>query len=942
MMIPSDGTASTTRTGNLRTAALLATTILVAFAVHAADGIAPDQPEPGSVEAIAAATTDPRFVSPWVAYVPDAQGIPSPSDHLGRIVGAAGALTRLEDIYGYLRVLAEASPRVHLEEIGRTEEGREILLVVVADQEGIRNLAALKAATASLADPRKTNPARAEQIIAGARPIYYINAGLHGDETGGPEAVLELAYRLAVSEQPMIRRIRERVMVLINPVSNPDGRAKMVDWYYRYLAGKTDYDTLPRQSPPYWGHYVFVDANRDAHQQTQQLTRAVYRMFWDYHPTVIHDLHEAMALLQTWNGTGPYNPNLDPIVTSEFLEMSFHEVTRMTALGMPGVWTWDFGEGYGFHYLDSIAMNHNAIGRGYETFGNATAETVRRVLDPSETTRRWFRPLPASGPLNWSMRDTVNYAQTGLLAILDFTAVHASEMLRNFYRKSYKSWQAGVAGNPYAFVIPEEQADRRRVADMIELLLRQGIEVARAREAFTVREGGFPQGSIVVRLDQPYRNYAVDLLLPQEFPPDADNQPYDDVSWALPVHYGVSTIRVDDGRILEVPLEPLTAEVRTTGRVAGNGPVVLLRDTGQEALLEARYRLLSFEVQIAERSFQSGSMEYPAGSWVMPTQPGLEDAVNRVAEDLALDFERVASTPEVPRHDAPAPRLGVWVPWADTDSIGWLRYALDQREIPYTYLRDEDIRAGNSLDRVDVIVYGNVDLDLQGQIHGIPATAGPMPYKATPEQPNLGSPMASDDITGGPGWAGMAALERFVRRGGVLMTLGNGSTLVLDGGIVRGVRQTSETGIRTPGVELRTRFNIPDHPLFYGYGETTSVFRANYPVYDQPRRWLRMAYCTSCLDGPIDRRWVVLQWGTTSVAADGTVSPATQDMVVSGGATGEELLDGRPAILAVPKGDGVVVAYNFNPIHRDLNRSDFRLLWNGIQNWAKLRTAAGR
>ncbi len=101
-------------------------------------------------------------------------------------------------------------------------------------------------------------------------------------------------------------------------------------------------------------------------------------MFWDYHPTVIHDLHEAFALLQTWNGTGPYNPNLDPIVTSEFLEMSFHEVTRMTALGMPGVWTWDFGDGYGHHYVDSVAMNHNAIGRGYETFGNATAETVTR------------------------------------------------------------------------------------------------------------------------------------------------------------------------------------------------------------------------------------------------------------------------------------------------------------------------------------------------------------------------------------------------------------------------------------------------------------------------------------------------------------------------------------------------------------------------------------
>ena len=87
--------------------------------------------------------------------------------------------------------------------------------------------------------------------------------------------MLELAYRLAVSEQPMIRRIREKLVVLINPVSNPDGRDKVVEWFYRYLKGKTDYDALPRQSPPYWSNYAFVDINRDAHQLAHEATKAV-------------------------------------------------------------------------------------------------------------------------------------------------------------------------------------------------------------------------------------------------------------------------------------------------------------------------------------------------------------------------------------------------------------------------------------------------------------------------------------------------------------------------------------------------------------------------------------------------------------------------------------------------------------------------------------------
>ncbi len=335
-----------------------------------------------------------------------------------------------------------------------------------------------------------------------------------------------------------------------------------------------------------------------------------------------------------------------------------------------------------------------------------------------------------------------------------------------------------------------------------------------------------------------------------------------------------------------------------------------------------------FSVRIAEAAFTANSQTYPAGSWILAPQAGLEQALGTVATDLGLDFASAAAAPDVASHDAPAPRIGVWVPWADTDSIGWIRYTLDQRGVPYTYLRDEDLRAGNLREKVDVIVYGQVDLDLQGQIHGIPPTIGPMAFDATPEYPSLGKPAASDDITGGPGWKGLAALTTFVEEGGALLTLGNGSSLVLESGIVRNVRRASDTGIRTPGVELTAEFLVPDHPLSYGYGETASIFRANYAVYDLPRRWLRMAYCTSCLDGPVDMRWVVLQWGATS--------PAT-DLVVSGGVLEGEALVGRPAILAVPTGDGVVVAYNFNPMHRDLNRSDSRLLWNGILNWRELR-----
>ena len=293
------------------------------------------------------------------------------------------------------------------------------------------------------------------------------------------------------------------------------------------------------------------------------------------------------------------------------------------------------------------------------------------------------------------------------------------------------------------------------------------------------------------------------------------------------------------------------------------------------------------------------------------------------------------------RHAAPAPRLGLWVPWADTDSIGWIRYSLDQRRVPYSYVRDEDIRSGAFRDKADVLLYGHVDLELAEQIQGLPKAWGPMPYKKTPQTPSHGFPAESDDITGGIGWEGVGQLQGFVEEGGLLVTLGSGSALVLEGGIVRGVRrsaggvprstdgsgaasaaQAANAATRTPGAHLRVHFTQPDHPLAYGYAASSWVFRQNFPLYDAPLRSLRMAYCTSCLDGPEDRRGIVMEWG------DGAAP-----FVVSGGAWGEAGLIGRPAIFDMPVGHGRAISFNFNPIHRDLNRGDQRLVWNALLNW---------
>lgn len=909
-----------------------------------------DTAEAGSAGEIARATTEQRFLSPWVAYLPASDSVVSPRTFLHRIPGAPGELANSATAYAYCRALAASSARVRLFTIGRSEEGRDIVLLAIADEQGIRDLERLKAATAALADPRRTDAAAAEQLVASARPIYYINAALHSDETGSTESVLELAYRLAVSETPMIRRIRQNVVVLINPVSNPDGRDKQVEWFYQYLKGRTDFASLPRQAPPYWSRYAFVDINRDAHQQVHATTKAVFRMFFDWHPQVIHDLHESSALLMTWNGTGPVNVHVDPLTYAERLELSFHEVQTLTGLGMPGVWTWNFGDDFAHLYLDAIATNHNADGRGYETFGNGSAETLTGA-QPGEgnSSVEWYRPLPppAPGSFRWSARDNVNYNETALLAALDDTAQQSQTLLRNYYLKALHSYRRGIEEAPYGFVIPAGQGDPTRVTQLVGRLLASGIEVQRASAPISLKEGSFPAGTYVVRLDQPYRDYAVDLLTPQNFPKDV-GEAYDDVSWELPANYHLAVIPTADSQVRALPLTPLHEAPHPQGEVSGSGPVYLLRDTGQEGLLEARYRLARFRVSIAQRPFSLDGTEYPAGSWILGPQAGLTAAVREAASALGLDFASAAAVPPVANHEAPVPRLGLWVPWADTDTIGWARYSLDQRHIPYVYVRDEDIRAGKLRDKYDVLLYGHVDLELAEQIQGIPKAWGPMAFRKTSATPSLGTPASSDDITGGIGWSGLAELQRFVDSGGLLITLGSGSMLPLEGGIVRGVRRESggvprsiqgggaaaaaaaqSAVTRTPGAHVRVTFARPDHPIAYGYSPRTWVFRQNFPLYATPRRWLRMAYCTTCLDGPLDPSGVVLEWGDRQGAP----------LVVSGQAWGEEGLIGHPAILDLRSGSGHVIAFNFNPLHRDLNRGDQRMLWNAIINWRAILAA---
>lgn len=329
-------------------------------------------------------TGDSKFGSPLVDHLPKVSGIPTPKDVLGYYIGAPAKLTYYADILKYYRALAKATPRVKVETIGKSDEGRELIVVWVSSEENIKNLAKNRANMAKLADPRGLSDEQVRRLIETTKPHYHFIGGLHSGETGPSEMLMELAYRLATETSPLITQIRNNVIVSITPAAEPDGRDRNVDWFYRSLEFPPDTSSNgrgggPGGSLPYWGKYVYHDNNRDINL-SQMSMRAITDWYFTAHPPIIHDLHEAQPLMYTYSGGPPQNPNLDPILFAELPFFSNWELAQMTKWGMPGVYTHAFMDGWSPGYLGSVAYNHNGMMRMYET------QSGREHRTPAPTT----------------------------------------------------------------------------------------------------------------------------------------------------------------------------------------------------------------------------------------------------------------------------------------------------------------------------------------------------------------------------------------------------------------------------------------------------------------------------------------------------------------------------------------------------------------------------
>lgn len=858
-------------------------------------------------------TTRPEFLSPLVDHLPLVDTVPSPKELLGYHVGAPRELTYYSELLDYYKALASASPRVTVMSAGRTDENREMVVVAIAAEDTIRDLERYRDYLAQLADPRGMSEVEAENVIAQAKPIYHFMAGLHSGETGPPEMLMELAYRLAVEEGPLFDQIRGNVIVTMTPTAEPDGRDRYVDWYYRHLIDITD-DRDRIGGPPYWGKYIFHDNNRDINY-SQLSMRSLLNWYLDWHPPIVHDLHESVPFLYTFSGQAPQNPNLDPIVYGELPWFANFEMAQLTKYGMPGTWTHGFVDMWSPGYLGFMASNHNGLVRFYETFGNGGATTMLRHLKTEDntarqarTSREWYRPSPPYEEVEWSMRNNTNYSQTAALSALQLTASNPAVILENFYRKSRNAIVDGLEKTPHGWVIPAGQRDMTRVTRMVNLLLLQGIEVGRADVELMLGQGTtYPAGSYVIKRDQPYGRLAKIMLENQEFPDD-DLRTYDDTGWTLGLMQHADVHAVDDRSVLDVQVEPV-GEVRDIGRLVGADSSFgyAVAHYGSTNLVTLRYRLQGLDVEAAEVAFEVNDVEFPAGSLIIPRpdQPNDVERIELAVESLGLTAAALTGRPDVPTHDLDVPRLAMFSTWGNTQEVGWVRHAFDQFEIPFDLIYKERIAEGDLQFDYDLILVPNQGRTGKGLVFDVNPRGGPLAYTKTDRYQFLGDYGSSDDITGGFGIEGVLAFQRFVEAGGTLVTLGVASYFPPEFGLTREIdARRPNAGFYAPGPIVEAKIVKTTHPMFYGYEKPEIPVRyANGPLLQVPRRHRD--------------NWVLMRYGAT----------------MSGHQRGASQTAGQPAIVDIPRGSGRVVLFATNPCYRWQNHGEFTMLFNTIMHY---------
>src|SRR5687767_8201366 len=477
-----------------------------------------------------------------------AQTIPSPKDTLGFTPGDDRKLASWAQVVDYFKKLDTASDRMIFEEIGKTTMGAPFVYATISSPENLKNLAKYKDINAKLADPRKLETAnlslrdkRAADLIKQGKTIVLITCGIHSTEVGSTLSSMLIAHRLASSNEPEIQKILNNTIILIVPSLNPDGVDIVKNWYDKTLGTKFEGTEPPELYHKYVGH----DNNRDWYAFTQvetQLTVDKIHNVW--HPQIVHDIHQQGA-----NGSRlflppymqPVESNVPKQIVEGFTELGNFMAADLRKKGLQGITTgttydaWTPARAYS-HYHGGVRILSETASARLATPITVKFEDLRtdgvgglnsRVESPS------FGPVWRGG--EWKLMNITDYMTTAAFALMNHAADNRLRWLSRFYEVGKEAVRPRRPGELHYIIVNEPE--NMEWFTLRGSLHTAGVTFDQAGE-FTYKGVKYPNGTTVIRMNQPYGAFAKALLEDQKYPDLKDPNgnpipPYDVTAHAL-------------------------------------------------------------------------------------------------------------------------------------------------------------------------------------------------------------------------------------------------------------------------------------------------------------------------------------------------------------------------------------------------------------------------
>ena len=617
----------------------------------------------------------------------------------------------------YAEALAAAAPtRMKIFEYGRTWEGRKLIYAAIGSEANIRRLDDIRASMKRLADPRHTSETDATGLISKLPAVIWLGYGVHGNEISSPDAALLTAYHLlAARKDKVVDEILANVVVLIDPIQNPDGRDRFVHNFEIAEGVEPDASPLAAEHNEPWpggrtNHYYF-DMNRDWFALTQPETRGRIKALLDWYPLVFVDLHE-MGSDSTYYFSPeavPYNPHL----TKE-------QKSSLEWLGKNNAKWFDQ---YGFSYFTREVYDafYPGYGASWPLFYGSIATTYEQASTRGLVMRRTDETV-------FHFRDTVRQHFVASISTAETSARYRRQLLENFYRYRKSAIDEGTREPIREYILPR-RGDTSAVDKLASNLVEQGIEVKRATAPFTSQSKQFPAGSYVIPLTQPSKRLIRTLLdanVPMEEPflkeqerrrrrrlPD---EIYDVTAWSVPLQYNVEAIA--SGEVTQGSFEPVQPGT-PPGKVIGqSATLAYLVPWGTQAagrFLSAALRA-NIKLHSTDKGFAQNGRKYPNGTLIIKVKENSADLAASLQKLAAASGADVYSTDTGwvddgvnfgSRYVFAVPKPSIALAWdrpTGASSAGHTRFVLERQfGYPVTPVRTQSLASGN-LSRFDVLI----------------------------------------------------------------------------------------------------------------------------------------------------------------------------------------------------------------------------------------------